>query len=137
MRLSHHIVSIFLAQAVALAASAPDAAPGADHHAPGSPFQEIGRYLKRVLGLEPRDEITYYGDYGAYGEYGSYPDSTTESSAQPTTTTTSTTTLTTSVTLSATTISSTGLIECPMSNSFSAPLSGTIACVRATGSPES
>lgn len=110
MRLSHHLFSIFLAQAVALAASAPEAAPETDRHAPdlSSPIQELGRYLKRVIGLEAHDEVTYYGDYGAYGEYGSYgsyPDnaaesSSSESSASPTTTTTSTTTLTTSITLS-------------------------------------
>ncbi|ROW07746.1 hypothetical protein VMCG_03630 [Cytospora schulzeri] len=119
MRLSQHLFSIFLAQTAVLAASTPEAAPDADHHAPAIPFQEIGRYLKRVLGLETRDGITYYGDYGAYGDYGSYgtyPDSAAESSAvessaQPTTTTTSTTTVTTSVTLSAATTSSTGLTE--------------------------
>lgn len=117
MHLSHHLFSIFLAQAVALAASATEAAPEADHHALGSPLKGIGRYLKRVLGLEIRDEIAYYGNYGAYGEYGSYPDSgaepssTAEPSALPTTTTTSMTTLTTSVTLSAATTFSTGLIE--------------------------
>lgn len=120
MRLSHHLSNILLAQAVALAASASEPAPeAAVHHAPDldSPIRELGRQLKRALGIETRDEITYYGDYGAYGEYGSYgsyPDDAAESSSSSsgssalpptTTTTTSTTTLTTSITLSMATAS--------------------------------
>lgn len=115
MRSSHHLFSILLTGAVAFAAPAPEAAPEADHQAPGSLIQGLGRYLKRALGLEMRDGISYYGDYGAYGEYGSYgsySDIGAEISAKSKTTTTqATTTLTTSITLSVSTALSSAVTE--------------------------
>lgn len=133
MRVLPHLCRILLLEAVTLAAPAPEAAVEADHRAPGSSFQGLGRYLRHVLRLETREDIASYGNYGEYGAYGQYGDygaypgpETSSTSSKPSpqpspqpslktslkpTTTRAILTITTSITLSATTTIHPTLLE--------------------------
>ncbi|ROW14811.1 hypothetical protein VPNG_03732 [Cytospora leucostoma] len=131
MRVLPHLCSILLLEAVTLAAPAPEEAVEADHRAPGSSFQGLGRYLRHIFRLETREDIASYGNYGEYGAYGQYgnygaypgpetsstgpsPKPTPQPSAKPSlkpTTTRAIFTITTSITLSATTTIHPTLIE--------------------------
>ncbi|KAJ0122435.1 hypothetical protein J7T55_002948 [Diaporthe amygdali] len=72
-------ITILLAQTAGTApapapapAIAPELLPQANNLSPGDLVLGIGSFVKRLVGLAPRDEVKAFGDYGSYGKYGSY-----------------------------------------------------------------
>lgn len=69
------LMAVLLAQTV-VTAPAPAPSPMPLPSANNPPFRHVlrglGSYVKRLVGISPREEVKNFGDYGSYGKYGSY-----------------------------------------------------------------